>query len=377
MTTQLTTTQPQIPEEKYELVRSMFAKGCSNNEFLVLVELANKYNLDPFARQIWAVKYGSEPARIFAGRDGYLAVAHRSGQFDGMKAWLNKAADGSIESATCVVYRKDMKEPFEVTALMEEYNTHKGVWADKPGTMLIKVAQSQCLRQAFAITGLYDSTEFDMPYRVEPLPTDIVVTPVDPQPVAEPRAAPVSIPTPTPVPKQEAAKPEKPVKEIPEFLKDRYLENFETQGFDCSIFAAARLENGMYDENMILESFYAQRDAKKKKAAEAEPPKSAAQEETSIQAQTGTAHCDTCGKELSAKELEVTLRAAVNGIFCTSCLCKEIEEKTLGQKCKECGKTVIPLDAVRALKAHGEIICPDCYLARREAEFQKSRRAKE
>ena len=82
--------------EKLQLIRDMFAKGANDNEFGVMIELARKYQLDPFARQIWLVKYGYIPAQIFCGRDGYLAIAHRSGVFDGMEAGADKDAEGQL-----------------------------------------------------------------------------------------------------------------------------------------------------------------------------------------------------------------------------------------------------------------------------------------
>ena len=96
--------------EKLQLIRDMFAKGANDNEFGVMVELARKYQLDPFARQIWLVKYGDSPAQIFCGRDGYLVIAHRSGQFDGIQSG-SRVEDGEL-IGWCRVYRKDMSHPF-------------------------------------------------------------------------------------------------------------------------------------------------------------------------------------------------------------------------------------------------------------------------
>src|SRR5690554_5267475 len=94
------TTSTAVPatydREKLQLIRDMFAKGASDNEFGVMIELARKYQLDPFARQIWLVKYGDNPAQIFCGRDGYLAIAHRSGVFDGMDAGADKDTEGAL-----------------------------------------------------------------------------------------------------------------------------------------------------------------------------------------------------------------------------------------------------------------------------------------
>ena len=157
------TTAPATPAtydpEKLRLIRDMCAKGATDNEFLVMMELANRYQLDPFSKQIWLVKYGDSPAQIFCGRDGYLAIAHRSGQFDGMESGTRKDGDDLI--GWCKVYRKDMSHPFEVEVYASEYSTGKNLWRDKPRTMIQKVAEAHALRRAFSISGLYSPEEID------------------------------------------------------------------------------------------------------------------------------------------------------------------------------------------------------------------------
>ena len=152
--------------EKLQLIRDMFAKGATDNEFLVMMELANRYQLDPFSKQIWLVKYGDNPAQIFCGRDGYLAIAHRSGQFDGMESGTRKDGDDLV--GWCRVYRKDMSRPFEVEVSLSEYSTGKNLWQTKPKTMICKVAESHALRRAFGISGLYAPEEIDTGDRPEP-----------------------------------------------------------------------------------------------------------------------------------------------------------------------------------------------------------------
>ena len=152
--------------EKLQLIRDMFARGANDNEFGVMIELARKYQLDPFARQIWLVKYGDNPAQIFCGRDGYLAIAHRSGQFDGIQSG-SRVEDGEL-IGWCRVYRKDMSHPIEVEVYASEYSTGKNLWRDKPRTMIQKVAEAHALRRAFSISGLYSPEEIDTGDRPEP-----------------------------------------------------------------------------------------------------------------------------------------------------------------------------------------------------------------
>lgn len=156
----------QYNPQQVQLIRDMCAKDCTDNEFLLLMQLAKTYQLDPFAKQIWAVKYGNNPAAIFCGRDGFLAIAHRSGKFDGMESGTRKDGDDLV--GWCRVYRKDMSRPFEVEVSLSEYSTGKNLWQTKPKTMIVKVAESHALRRAFGISGLYAPEEIDTGDRPEP-----------------------------------------------------------------------------------------------------------------------------------------------------------------------------------------------------------------
>lgn len=351
----------EIPREKYELIRNMFARGCSNDEFAVLIELANRYQLDPFAKQIWAVKYNDRPAQVFAGRDGYLAIAHRSGQFNGMQSNIDRDSEGKILSATCRVWRKDMEHPFERTVFLEEYNTGKGVWKEKPATMIIKVAEAQALRLAFNISGLYDSSEFEAepPHRIEPQPTDIIVEPV----VVE-KTAPTPAPSPEMIQKNSAPKTEPSGTPIPQVIADKYKENFEAHGLDTSIFAEARLPDGMYVKEMIEASF------REQKAARATPAPTPAPAPVAETATKPTFTCDTCGAVLCDDEYALTLKANVDGIFCSTCLADAVRKQVQKQTCASCGKNMLPEEAEKSLRMCGDLICAECRLKQKTRELK-------
>ncbi|MDD3516563.1 MAG: recombinase RecT, partial [Synergistaceae bacterium] len=144
-----------------EILLETVAKGCSPEQFMLMLELAKKYRLDPFARQIWAT-----PAGIFVGRDGFLAIAHRSGDFDGMETTFEER-DGKLFSATCTVWHKRMSHPIRVTVRLEEFyrptppGKKPGAWERMPYVMLQKCAEAHALRRAFCVSGLYDSAELD------------------------------------------------------------------------------------------------------------------------------------------------------------------------------------------------------------------------
>lgn len=150
---------PQFDENKIALIRAKCAPNCTPTEFELLMHMADKYKLDPLVRQIWAVKYKDAPAAIFCGRDGFLEIAHRSGQFNGMESGTRMEGDEMI--GWCKVWRKDMEHPFYVEVYLKEYQKpipysgKPGLWQTMPRVMIQKVAESSALRRAFSVSGLY------------------------------------------------------------------------------------------------------------------------------------------------------------------------------------------------------------------------------
>ena len=150
---------PSEQEKRIMLIKAKVAPDATNTEFELLMYLANKYNLDPLLKQIWLVKFGNSPAQIYAGRDGFLEIAHRSGHFDGMETVVFFDEDKKPINAVCTVWRNDMTHPIKSDVLFKEYTTGKNLWATKPAVMIGKVAESVALRKAFSVSGLYSPEE--------------------------------------------------------------------------------------------------------------------------------------------------------------------------------------------------------------------------
>ena len=119
-----------------------------NTHALLLV--CERYNLDPLMKHIVLIK-----SNAYVTRDGYLAVAHRSGQFDGMEV-LEQGENQTHFTAKVAVYRRDMGRPF---AYVGRY-PKTGQMAQQYGPeMAVKVAEVQALRRAFNVTGISAADE--------------------------------------------------------------------------------------------------------------------------------------------------------------------------------------------------------------------------
>src|SRR5579863_3272783 len=72
-------------EDKVQLVeiRKLFAPNVNDTEFTFFVGMGKASGLNPFKREIWAVKYDKNaPAQIFIGRDGYRKIAQSHSEYD-------------------------------------------------------------------------------------------------------------------------------------------------------------------------------------------------------------------------------------------------------------------------------------------------------
>jgi len=191
-------------KEKIELVKRMFAKGATDDEFAVFLELAKRYNLDPFKRQIFFLpdRRQNEPGKIMVSHAGLIHIAHSSDQWAGMKTFII-TKDGEerlivddpsdIAGAVCYVYRKDWKEPLIHAVAFKEYfkqnNSRMGPWYTMPQTMIKKVAEAGALRRAFDLGGLYIEEEMDTSYVVYDVQEEQAeVKQKEPQKVAVPNA---------------------------------------------------------------------------------------------------------------------------------------------------------------------------------------------
>jgi phage recombination protein Bet len=146
---------------------------ATDQEIVVFLRMAQSLNLNPWAREIYLIKWvADEPASYVIAEESYLKAAEQCPEYDGHEAGIIvKDAAGNLQHSDgafyiegekvelvggwAKVYRKDRKRPFYIAVNFKECAkmTRKGelnrFWDTMPATMIRKVALARALREAF------------------------------------------------------------------------------------------------------------------------------------------------------------------------------------------------------------------------------------
>lgn len=166
------------------VVDQYICKGLTEEEFTYFFNVCRNYKLNPFLKDIYAIKFGSQAATFIIDYKVLQQAADNEPTFDGLTTGIiyldaqgnAKEREGSyilpnekLIGAWCIVHRKDRGHQNKYYALYDENvklkdgkpNTN---WATKPVFMITKVAKAQALRETYPnwfSNGTYTQDEFD------------------------------------------------------------------------------------------------------------------------------------------------------------------------------------------------------------------------
>lgn len=207
------------------MIKKYLVTGSPENvtepELMMFMSLCKYQGLNPFVKDAYLIKYGTQAATIVVGKGALEKRAARCDKYKGFEAGIIvRTESGEIENRTgtfylpeeqlvggwAKVYVDGFAQPVEAAVALSEYigrkkdGTINGQWTSKPATMIRKVAKAQALREAFPedMAGMYVAEETGMSY--DDLPAEPVLMPEEPAAV---QAVPVqAAPAPQAVPQQ-------------------------------------------------------------------------------------------------------------------------------------------------------------------------------
>lgn len=163
-------------EEMVEAVKNTVAREATDSELFMFFNVANRYDLDPFMREIYFVKTKEGKSSLMTGRDGYRKIAMREQTYkshysdyvcknDTFKVIrkMGKVEDviheyeqndrGGLVGAYCILETTDDRIYF-FYAEFNKYNTGQNAWSSYPNDMIVKVAETRVFKSFANINGV-------------------------------------------------------------------------------------------------------------------------------------------------------------------------------------------------------------------------------
>lgn len=170
-----------------EIVKKLLVTGegkVTEQEITMFIGMCKANKLNPFNKDAYLIKYGTQPATMIVSKDVFFKRAIDNPMYNGMESGICVEKDGEIITraghvyiknketllgAWCRVHRKDWAHPIYQEVNFDEYAGRtktgelNGNWKTKPTVMITKVAEATALRKAFTdtIQGMYMVEEME------------------------------------------------------------------------------------------------------------------------------------------------------------------------------------------------------------------------
>lgn len=177
----------EYPPKLIDTIKATVAKGATDEELYMFLQIASMYDLNPFMKEIWFVKNKDGSVMIMTSRDGYRKIASRDPNFKDCRSFAVYENDefemettmGEITNIHHKFTQNDRGDLIGAYSVLltyngtrnaiyvdyKEYNNQSPVWRRYPTAMIRKVAENILLKQFAKVNGL--QTVEDAPKEVQ------------------------------------------------------------------------------------------------------------------------------------------------------------------------------------------------------------------
>lgn len=166
-----------------ETIKQYIFPTGTHQELAMFLTLCKTLDLNPFVKEVYAMKYGTSPATFIVSKDAYLKYAKKHQIFGGHECGVILLSannqiirtngivlpETTLIGGWATIHFKDGTRPFQIDVNLKEYiglkpdGTPNKTWEGKPATMIQKVALVHAIRNAFPfgsdIPKFYDESE--------------------------------------------------------------------------------------------------------------------------------------------------------------------------------------------------------------------------
>lgn len=169
-------------KQMVKTIKNTVAKGATDEELYMFLQISSMYGLNPFMKEIWFVKNKLNQTMIMTSRDGYLKICKENPNFlkcqsvsvyenDDFQVEMEMAEvkaihhsfkqseRGKIKGAYAVIKSKNRQEDLFTWKNFREYAKNSPVWKSYPDSMIRKCAEADVLKRFGSISGLVTSEE--------------------------------------------------------------------------------------------------------------------------------------------------------------------------------------------------------------------------
>lgn len=162
-------------------VRAQFCESATDKELALFAAQAKMFGANPWAREIYLVKYNNAPASNILSYHMFNQIATDQEDYDGIESGVivfnqNTGKVSNNEGSAffsqvgqvlvggwAKVYKKGVSRPFTVTVNLSDFDKGTANWKSMKAFMIEKVAKAQAWRLAYPklFKNVYDASEIE------------------------------------------------------------------------------------------------------------------------------------------------------------------------------------------------------------------------